>query len=145
MRVNRAQLGISPSFAVWVGVVWCVFICDGAGVSYVLRHYDPRFVYLNQHASMVRSDLLCTYIPFAGALLAIAGLLARRWWGWSLAMLLNLALVAGCFAVAGTAFWLARPYGVGGEILKPQIIGVPTVAFLVMLVLLAPSVRRGFR
>ena len=106
MPVNRAQLGISPSFAVWVGVVWCVFICDGAGFSYVLRHYDPRFVYLNQHASMVRSDLLCTYIPVAGALLAIAGLLARRWWGWSLAMLLNLALVAGCFAVAGTApFW----------------------------------------
>jgi len=143
--VNRAQLGISPSFAVWVGVVWCVFICDGAGFSYVLRHYDPRFVYLNQHASMVRSDLLCTYIPVAGALLAIAGLLARRWWGWSLAMLLNLALVAGCFAVAGTAFWMARPYGVSGEIMKPQIIGVPTVAFLVMLVLLAPSVRRGFR
>ncbi len=94
---------------------------------------------------MVRSDVLCTYVPFVGALLAIAGLLARRRWGWGLAMLLNLALVAGAFAVTGTAFWLARPYGVDGVILRPEIIGVPTVALLFTMVLLAPSVRRGFR
>jgi hypothetical protein len=60
-------------------------------------------------------------------------------------MLLNLALVAGAFAVTGTAFWLARPYGVDGVILRPEIIGVPTVAFLFIIVLLSPSVRRGFR
>src|SRR5213593_4696741 len=76
---------------------------------------------------------------------SFAGLLARRRWGLGLAMLLNLALVAGAFAVTGTAFWLARPYGVDGVILRPEIIGVPTVALLFTLVLLAPSVRRGFR
>ena len=143
--MNRSQLGISPSFAVWVGVLWFALVCNAAGVSYVLRHSDPRYVYLYEHAAMVRSDVLCTYVPFAVAVLAIAGLLARRRWGWGLAMLLNLALVAGAFAVTGTAFWLARPYGVNGVILRPEIIGVPTVALLFTLVLLAPSVRRGFR
>jgi len=58
---------------------------------------------------------------------------------------LNLALVAGSFAVTGTAFWMVRPYGVGGEILKPNMAGVPAGALLMILVLLAPSVRRGFR
>src|SRR5213593_2195479 len=143
--MNRSQLGISPSFAVWSGVLWFTLVCNAAGVSYVLRHSDPRYVYLYEHAAMVRSDVLCTYVPFVGALLAIAGLLARRRWGLGLAMLLNLALVAGAFAVTGTAFWLARPYGVDGVILRPEIIGVPTVALLFTLVLLAPSVRRGFR
>jgi len=143
--MNRIQLGISPSFAVWVGVIWLALICDAAGVSYVLRHWDPRFTYLYEHAAMLRSDLLCTYVPFAVAVLAMAGLVARRWWGWSLALLLNLALVAGTFAVTGTAFWLARPYGVNGVILRPEFIGVPTVGFLVVLVLLSPTVRRGFR
>ena len=142
--MNRIQLGISPSFAVWVGVIWLALICDAAGVSYVLRHWD-RFTYRYEHAAMLRSDLLCTYVPFAVAVLAMAGLVARRWWGWGLALLLNLALVAGTFAVTGTAFWLARPYGVDGVILRPEIIGVPTVALLFMIVLLAPSVRRGFR
>src|SRR5438477_10648522 len=141
----RPQVSISPSFAVWVGVLWFALVCNAAGVSYVLRHSDPRYVYLYEHAAMVRSDVLCTYVPFAVAVLAIAGLLARRRWGWGLAMLLNLALVAGAFAVTGTAFWLARPYGVDGVILRPEIIGVPTVALLFILVLLAPSVRRGFR
>ena len=143
--MDRTQLGISPSFAVWVGVIWFTLVCDSAGVSYAVRHYDPRFMYLHEHAAMVRSDVLCTYVPFAGAFLAIAGLLARRWWGWGLAMLLNVALVAGNFAVAGTAFWMARPYGVGGQILRPEIIGIPAIAFLVILVFLAPTVRRGFR
>src|SRR5207245_9569483 len=67
MPVERAQLGISASFAVGVGVVWCVFICDGAGFSYVLRHYYPRFVYLNQHASRARYGLRCAYIPVSPA------------------------------------------------------------------------------
>jgi len=118
--MNRSQLGISPSFAVWVGVLWFALVCNAAGVSYVLRHSDPRYVYLYEHAAMVRSDVLCTYVPFAVAVLAIAGLLARRRWGWGLAMLLNLALVAGAFAVTGSAL-------------------------LFTMVLLAPSVRRGFR
>src|SRR2546427_10280163 len=100
--MNRSQLGISPSFAVWAGVLWFVLVCNAAGVSYVLRHSDPRYVYLYEHAAMVRSDALCTYVPLVGALLAIAGLLARRRWGWGLAVLLNLALVAGAFAVTGT-------------------------------------------
>ena len=143
--MNRSQLGISPSFAVWAGVLWFVLVCNAAGVSYVLHHSDPRFTYLYEHAAMVRSDVLCTYVPFGGALLAIAGLLARRRWGWGLAMLLSLAPLAGTFAVAGTAFWMARPYGVDGAILQPGIIGVPTVAFLMILVLLSPTVRRGFR
>src|SRR5207247_8835761 len=139
----RPQVGISPSFAVWVGVLWFALVCNAAGVSYVLRHSDPRYVYLYEHAAMVRSDVLCTYVPFAVAVLAIAGLLARRRWGWGLATLLNLALVAGAFAVTGTAFWLARPYGVDGAILRPEIIGVPAVALLVSLVLLAPVVAGG--
>jgi hypothetical protein len=143
--MKRDQLGISPSFAVWAGVLWFALVCNAASVSYVLRHSDPRYAYLAAHAVMLRSDVLCTYVPFAGALLAIVGLIARRRWGWGLAMLLNLALVVGTFAVTGTAFWMARPYGVGGQILRPGIIGVPTVAFLLMIVLLAPGVRRGFR
>ena len=141
----RPQVGISPSFAVWVGVLWFALVCNAAGVSYVLRHSDPRYVYLYEHAAMVRSDVLCTFVPFVGAALAIVGLLARREWGWGLALVLNLALVAGSFAVTGTAFWMVRPYGVGGEILKPNMAGVPAGALLMILVLLAPSVRRGFR
>ncbi|HYY05811.1 MAG TPA: hypothetical protein VE997_04490 [Candidatus Limnocylindria bacterium] len=143
--MNRTRRGISPSFAVWVGVVWFVLVCDTAAVSYVLRHGDPRFVSLYGHAGMLRADVLGTYVPFASGLLAIAGLLARRWWGWGLALVLNLAVGAGTFAVAGTAFSMARPHGVDGAILRPEIIGVPTIAFLLMLVLLSPSVRRGFR
>ncbi len=143
--MKRDQLGISPSFAVWAGVLWFVLVCNQAGISYVLRHSDPRYVYLSQHVAMLRSDVVCTYVPFVGALLAIVGLLARRRWGWGLAMLLNLTLFVGTFAVSGTAFWMARPYGVNGVILKPDFIGVPTVAFLLVMVLLSPSVRRGFR
>jgi len=143
--MNRSQLSISPAFAVWLGVAWLALVCDTAGVSYVLRHHDPRFTFLYEHASMVRSDVLCTFVPFVGAALAIVGLLARREWGWGLALVLNLALVAGSFAVTGTAFWMVRPYGVGGEILKPNMAGVPAGALLMILVLLAPSVRRGFR
>src|SRR5919198_3164339 len=119
--MNRHPFRISPSFAVWVGVLWLALVCDAAGVSYVLRHWDPRFAYLSERAAMVRSDVLCTYVPFAGAVLAMAGLVARRRWGWGLALLLNVALLAGTYAVAGTAFWLARPYGVDGAILRPGI------------------------
>jgi len=143
--MKRSQLSISAPFAVWIGVAWLALVCDTAGAAYVLRHQDPRFALLYEHASAVRADVLCTYVPLAGAVLAIAGLLARRRWGWGLALLLNLAAVAGSFAVTGTAFWIARPYGADGAILKPAMIGVPGGAFLMLLVLLAPSVRRGFR
>ena len=72
--MNRPQLGISPSFAVWSGVLWFTLVCNAAGVSYVLRHSDPRYVYLHEHAAMVRSDVLSTYVPLVGAAL-------RRGWG----------------------------------------------------------------
>src|SRR5438093_12821433 len=96
----RPQVSISPSFAVWVGVLWFALVCNAAGVSYVLRHSDPRYVYLYEHAAMVRSDVLCTYVPFAGSVLAFAGLRARRRGGWAPARRLNLALVAVAVAVA---------------------------------------------
>src|SRR5438093_13115197 len=143
--MKHSQLSISPAFGVWLGVAWLALVCNAAGVSYVRRHDDARFVFLYEHAAMARADALSTYIPLAGAILAIIGLLRRRPWGWGLALVLNLALVAGCFVVTGTAFWMARPYGVGGQILTPQMLGVPAVACLVILVLLAPSVRRAFR
>src|SRR5438045_9544206 len=114
--MNRTQLGISPSFAVWVGVLWFALVCNAAGVSFVLRHSDPRYVYLYEHAAMVRSDVLCTYVPFAVAVLAIAGLLGRRRWGWGLAGPLDRALAGGASAVAGTAVSVARPSGRGGGI-----------------------------
>src|SRR2546422_9884750 len=114
--MNRTQLGISPSFAVWAGVLWFALVCNAAGVSYVLRHSDPRYVYLYEHAAMVRSDVLCPYVPFVGAILATTALLARCRRGWALAVLLNLALVAGGFTVTGTAVWLAPPASVAGWI-----------------------------
>ena len=106
---------------------------------------DPRFSFLSEPAAMVRSDLVCTCVPIVGALLASLGLLGRRSWGWSLALLMNVAVVVGAFAITGTSFWMARPYGVNGQILPPEAFGIPTAALVVFLVLLAPSVRRGFR
>src|SRR5438034_10093378 len=119
--MKRSQLSISPAFAVWLGVAWLALLCDTAGVSYVLRHHDPRFAFLYEHASMVRSDVLCTFVPFVGAALAIVGLLARREWGWGLALVLNLALVAVIFAVTGSALWLVRLYTEGRETLMLNI------------------------
>ena len=143
--MKRSQLSISPPFAQWLAVAWLALLCDAAGAAYLLRHHDPRFELLYEHTSTVRADVLCTWVPLACAVLAIAGLIARRRWGWSLALLLTLAAVAGSFAVTGTAYWMARPYGADGAVLKPAMLGVPGGAFLMLLVLLAPSVRRGFR
>jgi hypothetical protein len=143
--MERSNLIIRPGFAVWLGVLWLALICDAAGISYVLRHADPRVVILYRQSLMARSDLICTWIPLLGGLLAIVGLLARRRWGWALAVTLNLALAAGAFAVSGTAFWMARPYGVGGQIVRPSVFGIPMVALIVFFVLLAPGVRRAFR
>jgi hypothetical protein len=143
--MRRSQLSISPAFAVGLGVAWFALVCDAALVSYVLRHDDPRFSFLSEPAAMVRSDLVCTCVPIVGALLASLGLLGRRSWGWSLALLMNVAVVVGAFAITGTSFWMARPYGVNGQILPPEAFGIPTAALVVFLVLLAPSVRRGFR
>ncbi len=143
--MRRSQLSISPAFAIGLGVVWFALLCDAAVISYVLRHEDPRFWFLQDPAAMVRSDVLCTFIPMLGAVLAMLGLLGRRMWGWSLALVMNLAVVVGAFAMTGSAFWMARPYGVDGQIVAPSAFGIPTAALVMFLVLLAPSVRRRFR